>query len=64
MKKLTPLLIFIFFVSEITKAQKNTEDLTRYVNPLIGTKEMGHVFPGACIPFALVQGNMQSDHRR
>lgn len=26
-------------------AQQKTEDLTRYVNPLIGTQEMGHVFP-------------------
>ncbi len=26
-----------------------------YVNPLIGTKNMGHTFPGACAPFGLVQ---------
>ncbi len=33
-------------------AQKNPID---YVNPIIGTKSMGHTFPGACAPFGLVQ---------
>ena len=37
------------------------EDLTRYVNPLIGTKEMGHVFPGACVPFGMVQLSPDTD---
>jgi len=26
-----------------------------YVNPIVGTKSMGHTFPGACAPFGLVQ---------
>lgn len=26
-----------------------------YVNPMAGTKSMGHTFPGACAPFGLVQ---------
>jgi predicted alpha-1,2-mannosidase len=29
--------------------------LTDYANPLIGTAEHGHVFPGATVPFGLVQ---------
>lgn len=33
-------------------AQKTPID---YVNPIIGTKSMGHTFPGACAPFGLVQ---------
>ena len=37
------------------------EDLTRYVNPLIGTREMGHVFPGACVPFGMVQLSPDTD---
>ena len=28
---------------------------TEYVNPLIGTDGMGHTFPGACVPFGIVQ---------
>ncbi|HPT21719.1 MAG TPA: GH92 family glycosyl hydrolase [Bacteroidales bacterium] len=42
-------------------AQTNAEDLTRYVDPLVGTKEMGHVFPGACVPFGMVQLSPDTD---
>jgi predicted alpha-1,2-mannosidase len=37
------------------------EDLTRYVNPFIGTKKMGHTFPGACVPFGMVQLSPDTD---
>ena len=30
-------------------------DLTRYVNPFIGTAGHGHTFPGAIVPFGMVQ---------
>jgi predicted alpha-1,2-mannosidase len=33
-------------------AQKKSID---YVNPMVGTKSMGHTFPGACAPFGAVQ---------
>lgn len=33
------------------------EDLTRFVNPFIGTAATGHTFPGACRPFGLVQAS-------
>ncbi|OQX78495.1 MAG: glycosyl hydrolase family 92 [Bacteroidetes bacterium 4484_249] len=32
-----------------------TDDLTQYVNPLIGTDGHGHTFPGASLPFGMVQ---------
>lgn len=32
-----------------------------YVNPLIGTNGMGHVFPGACTPFGWVQLSPDTD---
>ena len=32
-----------------------TQDLIQYVNPLIGTKNMGHTYPGATTPFGMVQ---------
>ena len=44
----TLLLLFSFQVS----AQR---DLTRYVNPFIGTAGHGHTFPGAIVPFGMVQ---------
>jgi len=43
------------------KAQSTTEDLTRYVDPLIGTKEIGHIFPGASVPFGMVQISPDND---
>src|SRR5262245_66394247 len=30
-------------------------DLTQYVNPFIGTGGHGHTFPGAIVPFGMVQ---------
>src|SRR6185369_15666626 len=30
-------------------------DLTRYVNPFLGTWGHGHTFPGAVVPFGMVQ---------
>lgn len=35
--------------------------LTKYVNPFIGTDEMGHTFPGACVPFGMVQLSPETD---
>lgn len=34
---------------------KDTKDLCNYVNPFIGTNEMGHCYPGATVPFGMVQ---------
>ncbi|HEU5133441.1 MAG TPA: hypothetical protein VFT26_15100, partial [Pyrinomonadaceae bacterium] len=31
------------------------QDLTRYVNPFIGTGGHGHTFPGAIVPYGMVQ---------
>ncbi|MBL4559878.1 MAG: GH92 family glycosyl hydrolase [Labilibaculum sp.] len=33
----------------------NIPNLIQYVNPLIGTKDMGHTFPGPTTPFGMVQ---------
>lgn len=33
----------------------------QYVNPLIGTDGMGHTFPGACVPFGIVQLSPDTD---
>ena len=42
------------------KAQQ-AKDYTQYVNPLIGTSKMGHVFPGATAPFGMVQLSPQTN---
>ena len=41
----------ILSVCTVTAQQR----LIDYVNPMVGTKSMGHTFPGACSPFGLVQ---------
>ncbi|MFV0247476.1 MAG: GH92 family glycosyl hydrolase [Tenacibaculum sp.] len=73
LKSTVCLLIFILLNSAISckqeasnlknktakKAVKN--NLTKYVNPLIGTSKMGHVFPGATAPFGMVQLSPQTN---
>ena len=31
------------------------EDYTRFVDPRVGTRDMGHTYPGATVPFGMVQ---------
>ena len=38
-----------------------SERVSDYVNPIIGTNGMGHTFPGACVPFGLVQLSPDTD---
>ena len=35
-------------------------DYSQYVNPLIGNADNGHTFPGACVPFGLIQVSPES----
>ncbi|SDY05113.1 alpha-1,2-mannosidase, putative [Hymenobacter psychrophilus] len=38
-----------------------TENLVRYAHPLVGTQRMGHTFPGATMPFGMVQLSPDTD---
>lgn len=38
-----------------TSAQKKKKDVTRFVDPFIGTGGHGHTYPGAVAPFGMVQ---------
>jgi predicted alpha-1,2-mannosidase len=55
-KKLTTRigLIGILFVLQLSIAQGQNK-LTQYVQPMIGTAGTGHTFPGATLPFGMVQ---------
>lgn len=56
----TMILLFILLGgSGPVNAQKDS--LVRYVNPFIGTLEMGHTFPGVCVPFGFVQLSPDTD---
>lgn len=49
--KLCLLFFLLIFFSKISDAQK----LTSFVDPFLGTGGHGHVYPGATIPFGMVQ---------
>jgi len=40
---------------EIGAPERINKDFSQYVNPFIGTKNMGHTYPGATTPFGMVQ---------
>ena len=42
------------------QAVQDLKDYTQFVDPLIGTSKMGHVFPGATVPFGMVQLSPQT----
>jgi len=44
-------IIFVLFISQITFGQ----NYQHYVNPFIGTGGTGHTFPGATVPYGMVQ---------
>ncbi len=54
MKTLIFLCFFSFLCSPSFFAQ-TPKDFTRYVNPFVGTGGHGHTFPGATVPFGMVQ---------
>lgn len=60
MRIAAPVLLVLAFALEIS-AQENEPDLLRYVDPLIGTQRMGHVYPGASAPFGMVQVSPDTD---
>jgi putative alpha-1,2-mannosidase len=39
----------------------NGQQPASYVNPFIGTNEMGHTYPGATVPFGMVQLSPETD---
>ena len=57
------LLICSLLVAASAHAQRQSSDtdLLRYVDPMIGTQRMGHVYPGATAPFGMVQLSPDTD---
>ncbi|MCY1723531.1 GH92 family glycosyl hydrolase [Prolixibacteraceae bacterium Z1-6] len=45
------------------KEQSNATELVDYVDPFIGTYKEGHTFPGACLPFGMVQLSPDNGYR-
>ena len=55
MNRFFTLIFWMMFLSLSVNAQ------VEYVNPIIGTDGMGHTFPGACVPFGIVQLSPDTD---
>lgn len=53
--------LYLFFILFSVSSFAQNTNLTRYVNPLIGTEGMGHTFPGATVPFGMVQLSPDTD---
>lgn len=51
----------VIFPNDAMGQKNGMPDLARWVNPMIGTAKMGHVFPGACYPFGGVQLSPDTD---
>ena len=49
--------VCVFLVAPPSRAQAQTRDYAAYVNPFVGTDGHGHTFPGATVPFGLVQAS-------
>jgi len=54
------LILFMFLSGTLAFAQETT-DYTKYVDPFIGTGGHGHTFPGATLPFGMVQLSPDTD---
>lgn len=49
------LLLAVLFVTNCVIKEKSIKDYSKYVNPMVGTNWHGHTFPGATLPFGMVQ---------
>ncbi len=55
MNKILVGLVSLFLFSNVFAQQPALKDYTRFVNPFVGTGGHGHTFPGATVPFGMVQ---------
>lgn len=56
------ILLSIAAIPACIAAQKKAgENLVQYVKPIIGTQRMGHTYPGATVPFGMVQLSPDTD---
>ncbi len=55
------LFVTIFIVLWIPVRSQNSKNYVHFANPLVGTKNMGHTYPGATLPFGMVQLSPDTD---
>ena len=60
--KLLPLAaLLLSTIPTFAQKAKPTENLVQYAKPLVGTARMGHTYPGATVPFGMVQLSPDTD---
>src|SRR4051812_27473980 len=56
MRLLRAVILFLFsIVISLPSSAQKKKDYSQYVNPFIGTGGHGHTYPGAVVPFGMVQ---------
>lgn len=56
------LTLFSISLTLFSYSQKtNEKELIHFVNPFVGTEKMGHTYPGATVPFGMVQLSPDTD---
>ena len=55
-------LVTLFLLASCSLSEQKAEviDYTSFVDPFVGTSEFGHCFPGACVPFGLIQAGPET----
>ena len=61
MRCLKYFLFLLLIILSLVSFSQERQPLLQYVNPFIGTEKMGHTFPGATIPFGMVQLSPDTD---
>lgn len=61
MKKISLILFTAIIVISLQSKAQSKDNLIQYVHPIVGTQRMGHVFPGATVPFGMVQLSPETD---
>ncbi len=59
MKKLIPFIAVLLLLSD---CKKNQTELIKYVHPFIGTMGGAHTYPGATLPFGMIQLSPDAGH--
>ena len=54
-------LVTAFLACTQQSSQAQDKTLLQYVKPIIGTEKMGHTYPGATVPFGMVQLSPETD---
>jgi len=56
-----PVFLAVLILCQYSLFAQSSDNLVQYVRPIIGTQRMGHTYPGATVPFGMVQLSPDTD---